>query len=416
MSLESSTSSNPGRPSTQRAAAKAGNGLPPADRILVVRLGAMGDVVRTLPSVAVLRSLYPGAHLAWLVEPASAGVVEASGLVDEVIVFPRGELVEALRAVDGLSFVRRLTGLLRKLRGRRFQLALDYHGLLKSGLLTWLSGAATRVGFARPIAREGASLFANQLVYGVDSESSRYARNAALLAALAQPAARETVRRQAEGPAAGGGALLSVSPLAQARLAARLRVAGRERARGFALIHPGSSAGTRHKRYAPASWAEVGRRLAEAGVQVWVATGPNRDERSLAEEIVRLGEGVLVLAPETRSIEDLIALQSRCGIFLACDSGPLHVASLVGVPVVQLLGPTHPAQNAPWSAGPVRRVRVPLPCSPCRRGCGDPACMRVLAPRTVARVALELLEAERSEVESTGGEGTNDREAGEAGA
>jgi ADP-heptose:LPS heptosyltransferase len=160
----------------------------------------------------------------------------------------------------------------------------------------------------------------------------------------------------------------------------------------------------------------VGRRLAEAGVQVWVASGPHRDERSLAEEIVRLGDGALVLAPETRSIEDLIALQSRCGIFLACDSGPLHVASLVGVPVVQLLGPTHPAQNAPWSAGPVRCVRVPLPCSPCRRGCADPACMRVLAPGTVARAALELLEAERAGGEASGGGGANVREAGEAGA
>ena len=78
MSLESSTPSNPGRPSAQRGATEAGNGLPPADRILVVRLGALGDVARTLPSVSVLRSLYPGAHLAWLVEPASAGLAGSS--------------------------------------------------------------------------------------------------------------------------------------------------------------------------------------------------------------------------------------------------------------------------------------------------------------------------------------------------
>ena len=68
-----------------------------ADRVLILRLGAMGDVVRTLPAVAALRGVYPGAHLTWLVEPSAADVVSCSGLVDEVLVFPRGRLVEAIR-------------------------------------------------------------------------------------------------------------------------------------------------------------------------------------------------------------------------------------------------------------------------------------------------------------------------------
>src|SRR5690606_34677970 len=70
---------------------------PAADRILVVRLGALGDVVRTLPAASALRAAYPGAHLAWLVEPASRGVVEMQPWIDEVLVFPRGALSEALR-------------------------------------------------------------------------------------------------------------------------------------------------------------------------------------------------------------------------------------------------------------------------------------------------------------------------------
>ena len=84
---------------------------------------------------------------------------------------------------------------------------------------------------------------------------------------------------------------------------------------------------------------------------------------TVAEEIVRRGEGALVLAPETRSIDDLIALQSRCGVFLACDSGPLHVASLVGVPVVQLLGPSPSGGSAPArspsSSSSAARATVP---------------------------------------------------------
>lgn len=354
---------------------------PVADRVLILRLGALGDVIRTLPAVAAIRSLYPGAHLSWLVEPASAGVVEVSGLVDETLVFPRRALVEAFREADALSFARRLGGFLETLRQRRFEVSLDFHGILKSGLLARLSGASTRVGFARPVSREGAWLFANRLVEGVDPEGSRFLRNAALVRAL-DP--------QVEIP---DRPLLAPSPLAQARLAARLRATGRASANGFALIHPGSSAGAQHKRYAPEAWVAVAKRLAASGIEVWIAAGPNRHERNLAESIARAAEGALVLAPETRSFDDLLALQARAGVFIACDSGPLHAASLSGVPVVQLVGPTHPIQNEPWPGTPSRRLHVPLACSPCRRGCADPACMRSIPAEAVAELARELLDS-----------------------
>jgi len=346
---------------------------------LILRLGAMGDVIRTLPAVAAIRSLYPGAHLAWLVEPASAGVVDAAGLVDETLIFPRSELIEAIREGDGLSVTRRLGGFLRTLRQRRFELTVDFHGLFKSGLIARLSGAPVRLAFGPPTGREFSFLFANQRVPPVDSELSRFDRNKALVHALSGDVAIP------ERP------LLRPSPLAQARLTARLRAAGRERARGFVLIHPGSSAGVQHKRYAPEAWVAVARCLADEGIEVWVAAGPNRHERNLSEDLVRRAAGALVLAPETRSFDDLLALQARAGVFVACDSGPLHAASLAGVPVVQLLGPTHPVQNEPWRVTLNRRLYVPPACSPCRRGCADPACMRAIPPPAVADKVRELL-------------------------
>ncbi len=352
--------------------------VPRADRLLVIRLGAVGDVVRTLPSVQALRTLYPGAHLAWLVEPASAGVVEASGLVDETLVFPRSDLVEALRAGDGLSLLRLVGRFLRRLRRRRFELVLDFHGILKSGLLARASGAPRRVGYARGIAREGAWLFVRQRVRLRNPVVSRYERNAALVEALA-PGVRvpDTLR-------------IEPSPLAQARLSARLRITGREQAAGFVLIHPGTSAGASHKRYPPAAWAEVARRLVAQGAAVWVVAGTGRDERSLVDRVIRESGGVALPAPETRSFDDLLALLDRSSVFVAADTGPLHAASLAGVPVVQLLGPTDPVQNRPWSGTPSRRLHVPLPCSPCRRGCARPVCMKVLPPDAVADAILEL--------------------------
>jgi ADP-heptose:LPS heptosyltransferase len=150
------------------------------------------------------------------------------------------------------------------------------------------------------------------------------------------------------------------------------------------LIHPGSSPRAGHKRYAPSAWGEVAQRLAKNGIQVWVASGSSRDERNLVEEIIRTSEGASVPAPETRSFDDLLALLIRASVFVSCDSGPLHAASLVGVPVVQLLGPTHPIHNEPWPHSPSRRVHIPLACSPCRRGCAEATCMRAIPPSLVA--------------------------------
>jgi len=353
---------------------------PAADRILILRLGAMGDVVRTLPAVAALRAVYPGAHLSWVVEPPSAGVVSASGLVDEVIVFPRPRLMEALREGDPLGLGRRIGRFLSLLRDRRFDLTLDFHGLLKSGMMAWASGAPNRFGFDSPAAREFSAIFTNRHIASPPASLSRFDRNAALVKAIA-PEATFPSRP-----------LLSPSPLAQARLSARLRATGREKSRGFALLHPGSSAGARHKRYSLVGWARVAQSLASEGCEAWVACGPDRHERSLTEEIVRLADGALVLAPETRSFDDLLALQARAAVFISSDSGPLHAASLSGVPVVQLMGPTDPSQNEPWQGTPSKRMRVPTSCSPCRRGCAEPTCMQSIPPHAVAAIARELLE------------------------
>ncbi len=346
----------------------------------MIRLGALGDVLRTLPAVTTLRSLHPASHLAWLVEPAAASAVTATGCVDEALVFPRGELVDAIRRGDFRSLARTLRRFMRVLRDRRFELVLDFHGIAKSGLLARLSGAPLRYGYRRGVAREASQLFTNRHVELPRASVSRYERNAALVRAVC-----------AVPPTAiPGGPLLSPSAEAQARLAALLAESGREQASGFVLIHPGSSSKADHKRYAPAGWSAVANRLLESGHEVWIMAGSAASERALAAGILAGCDARVVAAPETPELDDLLALVVRAGVFAACDSGPLHAASLCGVPVVQLLGPTDPVHNEPAAASPWRRLHVPLPCSPCRRGCADPACMRAIAPARVVEAIQSL--------------------------
>jgi ADP-heptose:LPS heptosyltransferase len=160
----------------------------------------------------------------------------------------------------------------------------------------------------------------------------------------------------------------------------------------FALIHPGTSPKTGYKRWEPERFAAVARRLAaDAQVPSLVAFGPVPGEREAARAVVAAANGAAALAPATASLGELLALLARAAVFVGCDSGPMHLASLAGTPVVGLFGPTDPIENAPFPGVPHRAVRVDVGCNPCREGCPARTCMARLEPDPVADAALALL-------------------------
>jgi ADP-heptose:LPS heptosyltransferase len=338
-----------------------------------VRLGAIGDVVRTLPAVSALRAGYAGAHLTWLVEPASRSALDGQPWIDEVLVFPRDEVTALARAGRVVAAARTLARFRRALRRRRFDLVLDFHAILKSGAIAWASGAPCRVGYAAPAAREAAWLFMNARARLAPARLSRFERNRALVDFLA------TGARPAPRP-------WCVDPERRARMAAALGAAAP------VAIQVGTSAATPHKRWSAASHAEVARRLRdEAGVASIVLAGPAAEEGALADAVVAASDGAARRAPATPSLSDLAALLACARLYVGPDTGPLHVASLVGTPVVQILGPTDPIENAPWTETPARSVRVPVACSPCRRGCAAATCMQRVTPSLVVAAARGLL-------------------------
>lgn len=346
---------------------------PTAERIAIIRLGAVGDVVRTLPAVSAVRAGYPDARLSWIVEPGSAALLRAQPWVDEVRVFPRPELVAHLRKRAFGAAWALLRGFATELRAQRFDLVIDFHSILKSGLIALASGAPVRVGYAPPYAREASWLLANERARIVPERCSRFVRNAALVEYLALDPKPDP-------------APLRVPEETRAKMRARL--AG-ERA---VVLHPGTSDGTRHKRWSPEAYVKVATALAERpGASVIVSAGPARDDHRLADAIVAGSGGAARHAPGTGSLLELAALFAESRLYVGSDTGPMHVASLVGTPVVQILGPTDPVENQPFAATPSRTVRVPVACSPCRRGCAAAACMAVVPPDRVVAAARELL-------------------------
>ncbi len=345
--------------------------LPPLDpqRILVLRLGALGDVVRTRFAFPGLRALYPRARIDWLVEDSAAeGLVGIVGL-DETLVLPRRELVwrQPARAA------RRLAALVAEMRRRRYDLAIDFHGILKSALLARLAGIPRRVGYDRGLAREGSHRLLTDRAVIRPTHLSRFERNALLVEFLG-----------GERPTTPPALVLPPETAPLVDLPERPLV-----------LHPGTSAATAYKRWDAARYAELADRLWErAGIPAVVTWGPVAGEREVAEEVVERAGRPARLAPRAATLAELLRLLQGARLFIGSDSGPMHLACLVGTPVVVLFGPTDKVENAPFPGVPQRVLWQDVGCNPCRKGCAARACMAALRVEEVLKAALELVAAE----------------------
>lgn len=343
---------------------------PPARRILVARLGALGDVVRTRIAFAGLRELYPHSSFDWLVEDRAASALDGITGLDRIVSVPRTEL----RTTSPASAFRRLGALVHGLRARSYDLAIDFHGILKSALLIRASRTPIRVGYDHPFAREGSQLFYTHRVRVRPSHLSRFERNAALVRFL-------------------GGAVPRDPPPLELPVEAT-RAVDRALPDRPVVIHPGTSAATLYKRWSSSRYGEVARRLREArGWPCVVTWGPVRGERECAEEVVAESRGAATLGPRTSGPAELLAILSRARLFIGSDSGPMHLASLAACPLVVLFGPTDPVENTPFAGVPFRILRHDVGCNPCREGCPARVCMESVGVEEVVSAALELVAA-----------------------
>ncbi len=390
---------------------------PVAERILVIRLGAVGDVVRTLPAVSALRAGYPQARVTWLVENASSSLLRGQPWIDEVLVFPRESLSAAFRQGRwgaARKIVREVTHALRE---QRFDLAVDFHSILKSAALARLSAAPRRVAYAAPFGREASWRFATDLAQLSPTKGSRFDRNLALVHFLglttnadARPLRidLERIARVQVQLGRRGDFFAHRSQEQDGRSDAHvgaLPSAPTDLHRESTMpivIHAGTSTHTAHKRYTREGYAKVARALAEAGQRVVLSFGPAQEEKQFAESIVALAQGAAELAPVTPSLLDLAALFSCARLYIGSDTGPMHIASLMGTPVVQLIGPTDVIENEPWRETPFRTVQAPLqsaaPWKKLRRRRQEPGRrMEGISPERILAAVQELLAAQSTQ-------------------
>ncbi|HEY0553479.1 MAG TPA: glycosyltransferase family 9 protein [Thermoanaerobaculia bacterium] len=334
-------------------------------RILIVRTSALGDVVHALPVLTALRRHLPEAKIGWVVEEGMAPVLAGHPDLDELLVVRLRQWRKV--SAQGMS---ELGGFLGALRRFSADVALDLMGNHKAGVISALSLARRRLGFARGGRREPSSaVWINRPV--VPRGTHAVDRMLSLLDGLDLPA---------EPADFGPSKLFRDEPAAARELLAA-------HPEPFALLHAG--AGWANKRYPPSWWGQATKLLqAETGLPTWVAAA--RGEEGLAAEVAAASGGAARAVP-AGDLSTLAALIRRARLMLGGDSGPSHLARALGTPLVMVMGPTDPQRHGPYGA-PETAVFKRLPCSFCyQRLAETKACLLEVPPRWVAARAAELL-------------------------
>ncbi len=316
------------------------------ERLLIVRLSAMGDVIHTLPAAQALRAKFPEAMIGWVIEERWAELLCAPGTPLRGPRSAQRPLVDWVHPVNltgwrksllTFSTLQQIAKVWNDVRSARYDVAVDLQGAIRSAVLARWSGARVVYGAAEP--RESpASLWYTRRA--VARGTHVVEQNLAIAEAVA--------KSKLQMPRVE----LPLDPLTEESISQDLAQHG---VGEFAILNPGAGWGA--KRWPAQRYGEVARQLAKDGLRCLVNFGPGEEE--LFQEVNAASGGVV--RPTKASITGLIALTRRARLFIGGDTGPMHLAAALQVPVVAIFGPTDPARNGPYGT---RSIVLRNPASP----------------------------------------------------
>ena len=303
------------------------------ERLLIVRLGSMGDVIHALPAATLLRRSFPTATLGWMVEERWAELLCAPDTPRVGVRCPGRPLLDAVHVVNTLAWRmaplsdeswKEAAAAWREMRDAKYQLAIDFQGTVRTALMSRSTGAQVFAGFERPRERAAGVFY----TYAVEASGTHVIEQNVALAAAISGAPVEVP--EIEFP---------IDPAAEQHCERRLQQLG---ARQFVVLNPG--AGWEGKQWPPERYGEVVRGLRAMGLCSLVNFGPGEESLARAVEAASSGAATALSC----SVGELIAFTRRAQLFIAGDTGPMHLAAALRVPVVAIFGPTSPARNGPF--------------------------------------------------------------------
>ncbi len=284
--------------------------------ILIIKMSSLGDVIHALPTLYALRNRFPKARITWAVHPAFAALLPGAPWIDEILFIDR-------KRIRQFSYGKELR---RDLHSRHFDLVIDLQMIAKSALVSLLSGGKERIGYWD--AREG-SFLASRPIKGPHQNGHIIEQLLDVATYLgcdtseihfpirAHEKETETVRRLLEENG----------------------ICGR-----YVVLVPGTRG--EHKKWPIPNWGELAKRLADVGIFSVISGSPG--EEAMGEEIKKISTSsrTVNLIGKT-SLLELCALDEMAALHISGDTGPLHIASAVGVPLIALFGPTLPDRSGP---------------------------------------------------------------------
>lgn len=342
-------------------------------RILIVRLGAIGDVVHTLPALAALRRMWPQAYIAWAVERGGAAKLLAdTPYLDDLIEL---DLRGWRKRLWSPAMWREAYKTIQRMHESAFDVALDFQGLLKSAGIAKFSRAPRRIGFVTEALREKGSAAVYTEQVAVDDEGHIIQKNLQLAAHL--------------GCDIAGQYVFPIALNEEDR-----QFAQQHAARGpFAILNPGGGWVT--KLWSTAGFAEIADRLWQVhGLRSFVTYGPG--EEVLAREVIdqsRSGAAEMLNA----NLKEFVALAAQARLFVGGDTGPMHLAAAASTPIVALFGPTSARRNGPFAEADVVVERFDLDCrTDCyRRSCSHISCMKLPVEQVWQGIEKRLRQVKR---------------------
>jgi len=337
--------------------------------ILIVKLSAIGDVIHTLPSLAALRKLYPEAHITWVVEEAAADLLKNHPLLNQVIISRRKSWLRDWRSGRICKPLREIRAFARELRRRRYDLVIDFQGLLKSALLVFLSDGRRKLGYDS--LQELSGLFYNEKI--------------------PEDMKKHAVDRYLDFPRHLGAKtdkpefILPFNSGAEENIRLLLEKHQLEEGK-FIIINPVAYWETKlwdNEKFA--ALADMIRINLNSKV---VFTGS--ENVPILQITAKMSTAAINLGGKT-SLSELSCLYKKALLVVTTDSGPMHLAAALNTPVIALFGPTDPARTGPYGVNHTV-IRADLPCSPCfLKKCATKKCMQDITPEQVMAVIEDRL-------------------------
>jgi len=328
-------------------------------KILIIKPSSLGDVIHSLPFLKSIKETFQDSSIDWVISKDLKEILEGHPLINKLIVIDKDSWKKLKKLPET---VREVSKLIKTLRRSYYDMVIDLQGLLRSGLIAFFSRSSLKIGFED--AREGSRFFYDKKV-AVNGMLHAVDKNLEIAKEIRKSQGIEHRKQKIEKVEFP----LYIDRIAKENIK---RLLGKVNEKEYMVIAPSA-------RWETKRWPlkNFGMLISRLSVQCVIIGGS--EDKQIAQQVMNLSNGKAINLTGKTNLKELVAIISKAMLAISNDSGPMHIAAALGVPVIAFFGPTDPVKTGPygWQKNKdFKVIRTSIPCSPCfKKRCNDPVCM-----------------------------------------